>query len=314
MQAILDSVLGWLGIEEETAGHREKLLSGLGGALGIFAILVVSAQVIGGRDLPLIVASMGASAVLLFAAPHGKFSQPWNLIGGHLISASIGVTAARWVPQLPLAAALAVGGAITAMYYARCIHPPGGASALVAVVGGDAIHQLGYQYLLTPVGLDVLVILAVAVLFNLPLHWRRYPVAWAPHRRLAQAPPEGRLRSEDISHALRRLGSYIDVTEEDLETIFTYAAEHRASDHLPPGQIRPGAFYSNGAFGADWSVRQVVDAADSDAEDALVIYKVVAGAGRRTTGTTTRGEFARWARYEVIRNENSWQRVDTPSA
>ncbi len=69
---------------------------------------------------------MGASAVLLFAAPHVPFSQPWNVFGGHIISAIVGVACWQWIPDYTVAASASVGLAIGAMYFARCIHPPGG--------------------------------------------------------------------------------------------------------------------------------------------------------------------------------------------
>lgn len=303
-------VLAWLGIEPEGAGHREKLLSGLGGVMGIGGIILVSQFFLDGQALPIIVASMGASAVLLFAAPHGKLSQPWNLIGGHLISAFVGVTIAHEVHLLPLAGALAVGLAITAMYYCHCIHPPGGASALVAVVGGPHIHQLGYEYLLFPVGFNVLVILSVAIGFNYFLRWRRYPVAWAPHRSLPKDPLKPSVQQRDLNYALRQLGSYIDVTEDDLETIYTLANEHAQMSYLPVEHIELGCYYSNGAYGEDWSVRQVVDESEGDDENAMLIYKVVAGKDRRSSGTTSKREFAKWARTQVTRNENSWVLMD----
>ena len=83
-----------------------------------------------------IVPSMGASAVLLFAVPHSALGQLWNVIGGHLISAAIGVACYQWLPSNGIAAGASVGLAIGAMYYTRCIHPPGGATALAAVIGG----------------------------------------------------------------------------------------------------------------------------------------------------------------------------------
>jgi CBS-domain-containing membrane protein len=120
---------------------------------------------------------MGASAVLLFAVPHGALSQPWPVLGGHVISALIGVSCAKFIPLPLLAAAFSVALAIGAMHYLNCIHPPGGATALSAVIGGDAIHQLGFQYVLTPVLLNTIIVLIVAILFNYPFHWRRYPLA-----------------------------------------------------------------------------------------------------------------------------------------
>ena len=92
-----------------------------------------------------IVPSVGTSAVLLFAVPHSALGQLWNVIGGHLISAAIGVACYQWLPSNGIAAGASVGLAIGAMYYTRCIHPPGGATALAAVIGGQNIHALGYR-------------------------------------------------------------------------------------------------------------------------------------------------------------------------
>ena len=101
-----------------------------------------------------IVTSMGASAVLLFAVPHSSLGQLWNVIGGHLISAAIGVACYQWLPSNGIVAGASVGLVIGAMYYTRCIHPPGGATALAAVIGGQNIHALGYQYILTPIAIN----------------------------------------------------------------------------------------------------------------------------------------------------------------
>ncbi len=165
------------GIDAARAGHLEKWLSATGGLFGLWAVISISQAELGDAGSAGLVASMGASAVLLFAVPHGTLSQPWPVVGGHLVSALIGVAVAKFVPQMALAAPLAVALAIGAMHYLRCIHPPGGATALSAVVGGEAVHQLGFMYVLTPVMLNTLVILLVALVFNYPLRWRRYPAA-----------------------------------------------------------------------------------------------------------------------------------------
>ena len=157
--------------------HIEKWLSALGGMVSLLGILLISQLSLNMQGASVLVASMGASAVLLFAVPHGALSQPWPVLGGHLVSALIGVSCAKFIPLPMFAAALAVALAIGAMHYLNCIHPPGGATALSAVIGGDAIHQLGFQYVLTPVLLNVLIVLIVAILFNYPFHWRRYPLA-----------------------------------------------------------------------------------------------------------------------------------------
>ena len=193
MHTLLTNLRHWAGIGNERAGHVEKWLSMVGGLAGILGVALISHAQLGLVGSAGIIASMGSSAVLLFAVPHGALSQPWSVLGGHLVSALVGVICARHIPNPTLAAATAVAVAIGAMHYLRCIHPPGGATALGAVVGGDAVHQLGYQFVLTPVLLNALTILLVAVLVNAPFAWRRYPAAWARDARANRsAQPEQR--------------------------------------------------------------------------------------------------------------------------
>ncbi len=307
-------LLRLLGIELSPVSHTERMLSALGGFLGIYGILQISTVFVSPFAAALIVASMGASAVLLFAVPHGPLSQPWPVIGGHLVSAVIGVSCAKLVPDTLLAAALAVALAIGVMHYLRCIHPPGGASALSAVVGGDSVHALGYQFVITPVLLNVLVIVAVAVLFNYPFAWRRYPAS------LKNPPPSGQPQSqvrssishEDLVYALHEVDSFIDVSEQDLRAIYELAAQRSIASQFPPGELKLGHCYSNGKYGSQWSVRQIVDESDGsgDSED-MLIYKVIAGDGRRSTGVMTHLEFGGWAKHEVYRDDENWHRVDT---
>ena len=152
----------------------------VGGFAGILCIIAISQSQLGLAGATGIIASMGASAVLLFAMPHAPLSQPWPLFGGHLVSAIVGVACIKLIPQPMLAAAVAVAAAIAAMQSLRCVHPPGGATALSAAVGGDALHQLGFQFVATPVMLNAVTLLVVAMLFNAPFAWRRYPAAWSP--------------------------------------------------------------------------------------------------------------------------------------
>ncbi|MDB5296908.1 MAG: hypothetical protein JWO31_2891, partial [Phycisphaerales bacterium] len=169
-----------LGIEPAPAGHREQLISAAGGFAGILLVWAATACLAGPPAAAgAVMASVGASAVLLFAAPHGPMSQPWPVLGGHALSAAVGVACHRLLPDPRLAAPAAVGLAIGVMYYARCLHPPGGATALAAVLGGPAVHALGYRYVLAPVLLDAGVVLAAGVLVNAPFPRRRYPAALA---------------------------------------------------------------------------------------------------------------------------------------
>lgn len=293
-----------MGIEFAPVSHTERIVSGVGGFLAIFSILFVSQQVLGVDHPGLLVASMGASAVLLFAVPHGPLSQPWNVIGGHLVSAVIGVTCAKLIGNQLVAAGAAVGIAISAMYYLRCIHPPGGATALSAVVASDAVHALGYQFVFTPVLLDVVVILSVAISFNYFFKWRRYPAYL--QKLLAGKkevkPEEPSITHGDFVYALSQIDSFIDISEEDLLRIYDLATRRHQAEHMPLEAIELGGIYSNGGYGSEWSLRQVVDESGNS-----VIYKVVAGAGERTSGVMTRKEFATWARYRVNRGGENWR-------
>lgn len=172
-------LLALLGLQAHKTGHLEKLLAVVGGFCGILVVLLISRHYLGVEGAAWIAASMGASAVLVFAVPHGALSQPWPLVGGHVLSALMGVSCAWLIPDPMIAAASAVALAILSMQYLRCIHPPGGATALAAVVGGEGIQALGFLYVITPVLVNVLVLLLMAVLFNYPFPWRRYPTALA---------------------------------------------------------------------------------------------------------------------------------------
>ena len=299
--------------ETMPASHIERLLSGVGSLLAIAAVFWISTAALGTDHALLLIASMGASAVLLFALPHSPLSQPWPVLGGHVIAALIGITCYQQIPHIIVAAAVAVAGAIVVMYYLRCLHPPGGATALAAATSGAA-HQLGYQFVLTPVLLNVLGMLAIAIGFNYFFPWRRYPAVLAhsgisPDEEVPDA--ELGISTEDLSFALRRMESFIDVSAQDLTEIYALALQHARDTHLQPVHIRPGQYYSNGRSGESWSVRHIVDESGAtDPDKDKVIYRVVAGHDRRSSGTCTRAEFARWAKYQVSRNENSWNRVD----
>jgi CBS-domain-containing membrane protein len=318
MANTLRTIAALLGLGGNKTSHTEKLVAGAGGFTGILLTLLVTRAFVGLTDGALIVASMGASAVLVFAVPHGQLSQPWALMGGHLLSAVIGVSCYLLIPEPVTAAACAVGLAITAMYYLQCVHPPGGATALSAVIAGPGVHELGFQYVLTPVMLNALIILSVAVAFNYLFPWRRYPAALTQYtRRCKGAAPRGPaakeplLSNEDLDYALQRMDMYVDIGEDDLRRIYNLA-RHRTRSTMGPQDIRLGHYYSNGEYGEGWSVRRVIDESGTPGADRdQIIYRVVAGQDRRNTGAQSRADFSRWARYEVVLNENSWQRVDS---
>lgn len=205
----------WIGVELVEVGLLEKAVATFGSALAIFAVFYVTNHSLPAAAAVGVVGSMGATAVLLFAVPHGPLSQPWPVWGGHTVAALIGVTCAQNISNPSFATAMAVGLAIGAMYQLRCIHPPGGATAFVAVMGGDAIHEIGYAYVLYPVWLNTFVMFALAVVVNYPFAWRRYPAALIRRNRTSAKPSEKASHAE-ISRAIESLGSFVDISEEDL--------------------------------------------------------------------------------------------------
>jgi len=310
-----ETFLQFLGVERYRVSHTEKLVSALGAFLGIYLIFYTSTYFLSGTVSYLIVASMGATAVLLFAVPHGPLSQPWSIIGGHIIAAAIGVTCAKFIPDAFIAAPLAVGIAVGAMYYCHCIHPPGGATALSAVVASDEIQQLGYQFILTPVLINVAAILFVAFTFNYFFKWRRYPAYLAQKqaatKKVKSDSRYGEITHEDFVYALSEFESFIDISENDLLRIYDLVTQRHQSANIQHHELQHGHYYSNGEYGEAWSVRQIVDWSEfDDSGEEKLIYKVIAGADRRSSGVMSKNEFSRWAKHEVVRDEDNWRRID----
>ena len=322
LNQIKNKVVQLLGIQQYHVSHTEKLVSALGAFLGILIVFYTSSFFVDSSASYLIVASMGASAVLLFSVPHGRLSQPWPLIGGHIVSAIVGVSCAKFVPDVLYAAPMAVGIAVGLMYYLNCIHPPGGATALTAVVGGTAVTELGYLFVLTPVLINVIAILAVAIIFNFAFKWRRYPAYLEKTKITTQTTPDtsngydyGAITHEDFVYALSEFDTLLDISENDLLTIYDLVTKRHDSTAIKHQELIPGHYYSNGEYGENWSVRQIIDWADANDDSAntgeeKLIYKTVAGVGRRSTGVLSRSEFSKWARHEVMRDEENWRRVD----
>jgi CBS-domain-containing membrane protein len=158
---------------------NEVFWSWIGAMLGIGALACIGDRFFAAQDLVLMIGSFGASAVLVYGAPRSPLAQPRNLVGGHMISALIGVLCWQLFQTWPgLAQALAVATAIALMHVTRTLHPPGGATALIATLGSAEIQRLGFWYVLMPATLGPLILLVVALLVNNLPQSRRYPEYW----------------------------------------------------------------------------------------------------------------------------------------
>jgi CBS domain-containing membrane protein len=203
----------------------EKLRSGAAGGIAILVLVLALPHLPQAGWQWLVVTSMAASATLLYATPHSPLAQPWNLIGGHLVSALAGLACGMLIPDPALAAGAAVGMAILLMQLLNCLHPPGGASALLMALAGSPFHDMGWLGAMLIVAANSGISLVLALAINNLLPGRSYPMQPVP----APAPPKPApfitLEPADLEWALEQMDSVIDVSEEDLAEIYQLALQ-----------------------------------------------------------------------------------------
>jgi len=162
--------------KETLVDFREHFWAFIGSFIGIGIIAYLQSQTLPNSDVVFLIGSFGASSVLVYGVIQSPLAQPRNLIGGHLVSAITGVTVLQLVPDIVyITAPLAVSLSIVLMQITKTLHPPGGATALIAVTGSQAIKDLGYWYVLSPVLSGSLILLIVALIFNNVTAHRKYP-------------------------------------------------------------------------------------------------------------------------------------------
>lgn len=196
----------------QAVNGRERLRVAVGAGLGLLLAGLLSRAAMP-ASLPWLVAPIGASAVLVFGVPASPLAQPWAVVGGNALSALVGIACMRWLPVPMLAAAaLAVALAIGLMFLLRCLHPPGGAAALLMVLTGTQ----DWQVALAPVALNSLLLVLAAMAYN-SLTGRRYP-----HAQHVQAAPTGaqlappRFGDAELNAVLARYNQVLDVPRDDL--------------------------------------------------------------------------------------------------
>ena len=201
--------------------QKHILFAALGAGCGLMLTSLLSHWMLCELNL-WFVAPVGASAVLLFGVPASPLAQPWAIVGGNSLSALAGVTVSLLIPDPAIACGVAACVAILLMFQLRCLHPPSGAVALTAILGGGNVHQLGYHYILTPVLLNSLCLALLAIIFN-NLAGRRYPHPLAS----TEAKPEPvaidvPITRDDLHQALES-GQLLDIDEDDLQQLLQRA-------------------------------------------------------------------------------------------
>ncbi len=281
--------------------RAEQVRASIGALAGLSLAAALSMLWLGAQDAWLI-APMGASAVLLFCLPASPLAQPWAVIGGNLLSALVGVACFKACGGHWLAAPLAGGLAIGAMFALRCLHPPGGAVALTAVLAGPAVHALGYQFALLPVGLNSALMVVAALVFN-NLSGRRYP---HPQRSAMDNPhatgdvvPSARLgfQREDLDEVLAHYGQVLDVSRDDLENIILATEAHAYARRF--GVVTCGAIMSTHALTAQFSTEL------GEAWRTMRYHQVeampVLNRARRVIGMVSQGDFLRYSDLDDFR-------------
>lgn len=302
-RAVIEFLRRQLAGQQRVPG-RERLRAAFGALLGILLTALVGYLILGADSaLPWVIAPMGASAVLLFAVPASPLAQPWAMLGGNLSAALIGVACAHGFRDPLMAGAVAVSAAIAVMFALRCIHPPAGAVALTAVVGGPGIHALGYGFAVYPVLVNSASLLLLAILYNRATG-REYPQRHAvisSGQPADTAPvPTQRLVEEDFEAVLDEYDQVLDVSREDLRDLFLRVEQHATRRRL--GSVRC----------ADVMTREVVSVQfGTTLEEAWTLLQrhriealpVVDGA-RRVIGIVTLADFMRNARRKSYRGLN----------
>ncbi|GGF70158.1 HPP family protein [Wenyingzhuangia marina] len=162
--------------KETLVDYKEHFWSFIGAFVGIGLIAFLQSKFLIDQENILLIGSFGASSVLIYGEIQSPLAQPRNLIGGHMISAFIGVTMFKLFPDMMwFTASLAVALSIVLMQVTKTMHPPGGATALIAVIGTEKVKALGYLYVIAPVFIGVIILLLVALIFNNITSHRRYP-------------------------------------------------------------------------------------------------------------------------------------------
>ena len=274
-----------------TVNATERWRACIGALLGIFVTGLIGAFMVGPGPAALwLMAPMGASAVLLFGVPASPLAQPWSVVGGNTVAALIGVSCAKLLDAPTAAAASASVLAIAAMFLLRCLHPPSGAVTVMAVLGGPEVHATGYGFVLAPVALNSLTLLAVALVYN-KLTGRAYPHGQQVEPSRRPVAPRLGFTSADLQAVLKDYNQVLDVSTDDLEALFrqteVHAYRRRFGDTRCRDIMRPAPPFAVFATELD-------EAWDTMRHHGVQALPVI-DRTRRVIGVVTRADFLRHA-------------------
>lgn len=268
--------------------QAERWRAAIGALCGIAVAAVLcraSAGLLGASQW--LMAPLGASAVLVFALPASPLAQPWAVLVGNTLSTLVGVACAMLVPDLAVAAALAVGIAILVMFATRSLHPPGGAAALFAVLAGADSPA----FALFPVAANSVLLLGTGILYN------RLTRHDYPHRQVAATRPAGsRFTSADLDAALAHYNQVIDISREDLAELLHLAEAQSYQRRL--GDVRIDDVMTRDVITADYAMP--LEEAWAILHERRIKALPVVDSARRLIGIVTARDFLRHAQTERL--------------
>ncbi len=222
--------LRFLTVDPVNLSPKAKAYSFIACFCSVFFVALITHIVTFGPQFPLIVASMGASAVILFFIPNSPLAQPWPFAAGQISSALVGTMCALHINETASASAAAVGGAVFVMLLLRCLHPPAAATSLAPVTAGDSITSLGYEFVLQPVAINVAFMLLLAVFINRWILKLNYPNPLTikespkqPSHTVSEPSHRIGISEQDLELALKDLDFFVDMTHSNLSKILTHA-------------------------------------------------------------------------------------------
>lgn len=224
-----EKVFNWLFPVQFPMSRTESIVSAVAAALTIIANAWISNYVLPPEYQVFLAASMGASTLLAMVAYRSPMSQPWAILGGHLVAAIVGLAAILFVEEVVMAAAAAMALTILAQLLLRCLHAPGGGTALLPVLGGGAILEEGFGFVFVVV-VNSLVLIVFAIIFNNLRPGRRYPV---PPGTDESYSARGYTQDE-LEEAVKSVAGALDVAPEKLDRIsqeaIRYLQQEKKSD------------------------------------------------------------------------------------
>lgn len=227
----ISQLVRFLTVDPVNLSFKGKLLSVISSFSAILIMALVTQKLSVGTATPIIVASMGASAVILFIIPHSPLAQPWSFCGGQLVSAIIGIACTQWFTDIALASACAVGGSISVMLLLRCLHPPGAATAIAPILASTPVSSLDYNFVLMPVGLNVAIMLVMAIMINRWVLRYDYPIISGVKDTKVKSIQQTGISDQDLKLALRNMDIFMDVSSGDLRRLLTDAEARSFKRH-----------------------------------------------------------------------------------